>query len=955
MNLIRLILPRSLIARVYSLYAVTLLVFVGTGLGLFYSYKFTQEIEDNQDSSAILVQVVAQTVADSAVIGDFDTIKRTLERAVQKANFESAAFIEIAGSAVKTVSRTAPRVIPPEWLKREVSGRLYDINLPVVVGGRDYGVLRFTFDVDVVAGNIWWFTRLAAMLAVASIAGGLLVIIFPLRKWLGTLDRVQAFERALRAGEIDAAKALEGEVPAEFRATFDVLSRTARSLRDQLQSKENALRSLREVLRGLVPAKDAAAAESSAGSDDIEALSLLIGRLVNEREEGRRALDNQKYALDQHAIVSIADRDLKITYVNDQFCALTGYAREELVGHRTSDVLTLNEGAATLGPEIARTIRAGHVWKGEVSTRTKSGQLKWLNTTIVPLAGPDGEPAEFISIRTDITRRKEAEAELQKATAIAEAANRAKSDFLANMSHEIRTPMNAVIGMTHLALDTEDREEQREYMRTVQSSADSLLSIINDILDFSKIEAGKLAMEQIPFSFRSTLGESLKGLASRAHEKGLELVLDVDESIPEMLVGDPGRLRQVIVNLAGNAIKFTEHGEVVLAARIDRTAPASEGTARVEIAIRDTGIGIPPDKREKVFESFMQEDTSTTRRFGGTGLGLPISSRLVSMMGGKIELDSVVGQGSVFRFSIVFPVGAAPAAVAAAGLEGRHALLVDDNATNRAVLEGMLRRRGMKVRSAASGEAALDALAAAPADVVLLDGRMPGMDGFATAGAIRERGFRVRMAMLSSVGLKGDAARCRELGITGYLTKPVDRDELIAMLDRMLAFEPGEIVELVTRHALRDQQQQGATATGIRPAGDTPVADAKASLDVLLVEDHPVNRTLAVKLLERWGHRVTIAEDGAIGLEKMRARRFDLVLMDLQMPVMGGLEATRLWRAEESGPRLPIIAMTASAMVSDHDACMAAGMDDYIAKPFDQKALRALLDRVARQGIDSKA
>ena len=954
MNLLKALLPKSLIARVYWLYAVTLLMFVGTGLALLYAYKFTQEIEDSEDSASILVQVVAQTVADSAVIGDFDTIKRTLERAVQKSSFESAAFIDINGAPVKTTSRVTPRAMPPQWLKDRIAERLYDINLPVVVGGRDYGVLRFTFDVDVIAGNVWWFTRLAGLLALVSLVGGLLVIIFPLRAWLGTLDRVQAFERALRAGEIDAGKALDGDVPAEFRTTFDVLSRTARSLRDQLNAKENALKSLRTVLRGLVPAEDSAIVESSAGSDDIEELSLLISRLVAEREEDRRALDNQKYALDQHAIVSIAGRDLKITYVNDQFCELTGYPREELLGHRTSEVLTLNEDSKEIGAEVAASIQAGKVWKGEVSTRTKSGELRWLNTTIVPLLGSDGTAEEYISIRTDITRRKEAEAQLQRATAIAEAANRAKSDFLANMSHEIRTPMNAVIGMTHLALDTEDRDEQREYLRTVQSSADSLLSIINDILDFSKIEAGKLTMEQIPFSFRGTLGDSLKGLASRAQEKNLELVLDVDEDIPETLIGDPGRLRQVIINLTGNAIKFTEQGEVVLSARLENTGTTAPGTANVRIAIRDTGIGIPEEKRETVFETFMQVDTSTTRRFGGTGLGLPISSRLVSMMGGKIELESIVGKGSTFHFCITLGIGSAPAP-AAAELAGRSALVVDDNATNRRVLEGMLKRWGMTVRTAASGAESLAALALAPADVVLLDGRMPGMDGFETASETRKQGTPTRMAMLSSVGMKGDAARCRELGITGYLTKPVDRDELLSMLKRMLAIAPGVTGDLVTRHALRDEKEQERRAP--KPAAGTSAPDQGDAvyLDVLLVEDHPVNRTLAVKLLQRWGHRVTIAEDGAKGLEQMRAHRFDAVLMDLQMPVMGGLEATRIWRSEETGRRLPIIAMTASAMVSDHDACIAAGMDDYIAKPFDQTALRNLLERLATKRTPSGA
>ena len=945
MNLFRLFLPRSLTARVYSLYALSMLVFVSLGLGLLYAYKFTQEIEDTKDSSAILVQVVGQTVNDSAVIGDFDTIKRTLELAVRKSSFESAVFIDTSGATVKTTARTQPRARAPDWLKEQLATRLYGINLPVVVGDRDYGVLRFYFDIDVIAGNVWWFTRYAALLALASLAGGLMLIFFPLRAWLGTLDRVQAFERELLEGKIDAGKVLDGDVPAEFRATFDVLSRTARSLREQLSAKENALKSLQALLQDIAPAEDKAV--TAASGDDIEALSLQISRLVAEREEGRRALDNQKYALDQHAIVSIADRDQKLTYVNNQFCEFTGYTREELLGHRTFEVLALSEETKKTTAEMLASLQAGKVWKNDVSTWTKSGELRWLNTTIVPLLGPDGKPVEFISIRTDITARKAVESDLQRAIAIAEAANRSKGDFLANMSHEIRTPMNAVIGMTHLALDTEDRDEQQDYMRTVQSSAESLLSVINDILDFSKIEAGKLTMEKIPFSFRGTLGDSLKGLASRAQEKNLELVLDVDGDIPETLIGDPGRLRQVITNLAGNAIKFTEQGEVVLSVHLENTGATAAGTANVRIAIRDSGIGIPQAKHASVFESFIQEDTSTTRRFGGTGLGLPISSRLVSMMGGKIELDSTVGKGSTFHFCIPLGIGSAPTpAPVAAELAGRSALVVDDNATNRGVLEGMLRRWGMTVRTAASGAESLAALASAPADVVLLDGRMPGMDGFETASATRKQGTTTRMAMLSSVGMKGDAARCRELGITGYLTKPVDRGELLSMLKRMLAMAPGETGQLVTRHALRDENEQARRGATPSTGTSAPLQGDAVSLDVLLVEDHPVNRTLALKLLQRWGHRVTTAEDGAKALEQMRAHRFDAVLMDLQMPVMGGLEATRIWRSEETDRRLPIIAITASAMVSDYDACIAAGIDDYIAKPFDQTALRNLLDRL---------
>ncbi len=978
------LLPKTLVSRVYTLYAVTLLLFVGVGLGLFYKYQFTREVEETQESAATLAQVIAQTVSDSAVIGDYDTIKKSLERAVRNSRFASGAFIEVGGTIVKASNVEVPNATPPAWLRHRIAEQLFDINLPVNVGGRDYGVLRFTFDVEVVAGDIWNLTRFAALLAAIGLVGGLLVIRFPLRRWLGTLERVQEFERDLRAGKIDASKALEGDVPAELRATFDVLSRTARTLREQLDARDNALKSLRGVVRELLPevgdspanaiagrqdATDArngpSAGIGSGGPDDIEVLSSLIGRLVAEREAGRRELDNQKFALDQHAIVMIFDRQDRTTYVNDKFCHLLGFTREELTGRNNTHIHTGSNPPA-LYRAMREAIYNGRVWQGEMCSPTKTGTLKWLATTIVPLKRPDGSVDEFISISTDITQRREAEAALQKATAIAEAANRAKSDFLANMSHEIRTPMNAVIGMTRLALDTEDRDEQREYMHTVRSSANSLLSIINDILDFSKIEAGKLDMESIPFSVRGTLGEALKGLATRAHEKSLELVLDVAADVPEMLVGDPGRLRQVIVNLAGNAVKFTEHGEVVLRVTVAGTGKAPAGPGRtgnllVRFAVADTGIGIPPDKRDTVFESFMQEDTSTTRRYGGTGLGLAISSRLVGMMGGRIELDSEVGRGSTFSFAIELGVAPDVARVSAGELAGRRALIVDDNAANRAVLTGMLAGWNMHVRDVSGGPAAIRSLASEPADIVLLDARMPDMDGFETAAIILRDHPTARMAMISSIGLRGDSERCRAVGITGYLTKPVDRDDLLAMMKRMLGTPSTERDTLVTRHLLRDEREQDAArATSAAPlpevksgtdantaAKPLQAGIAPAHLDVLLVEDHPVNRLLATKLLERWGHRVTHAEDGRQGLERMRSHRFDLVLMDLQMPVMGGLEATRLWREGETGGHLPIIAMTASAMVSDHDACIAAGMDDYIAKPFDQDVLKRMLEGYA--------
>jgi PAS domain S-box-containing protein len=921
--------PRSLVARVYALYALTLLVFVGAGLGIFYKFQFSQHIGEAQDSAMTVVDITAQTISDSAVIGDFDSIQHMLKKTVTHTQFDSASFIDASGSRLRESSINVPRITSPEWLRNLIVDDLKDINRVIAVGGRDYGVLRLAYDVNAISGSLWELVIDSLALALAGLVFGLLLIRFALARWLGSLARVQTFERDLQAGVIDPSKALAGDVPLEFRDTFAVLARTAESLRQQLDARDNAIRSLRSVVRGLMPEADAGS--STRGTDDIEALSTLIERLVNEREIGRRALINQKFALDQHAIVSVADRHDRITYVNDKFCEVSGYSREELIG-KTYEVVRSNEHPQALYDDLWNTINSGRVWRGELCNRSKDGKLHWLYGTVVPLLGPDGKPEEFIAIRTDITERKRIEAELRRTTEIAESANRAKSEFLANMSHEIRTPMNAVIGMTRLALDSSDAEEQREFMRTVQISADALLSIINDILDFSKIEAGKLSMEVISFSMRSMLSETLKGLSPRAHDKNLELILDIAPELPEALLGDPGRLRQIALNLAGNAIKFTDSGEVRVHVRCkDR----EDGAVDVTVTITDTGIGIPEEKRAAIFESFTQEDTSTTRRYGGTGLGLAISSSLVSLMGGHIELESEVGRGSTFSFTVRLGVDATRTGhpVPPATLAGMHALIVDDNKANRDVLAAMLAQWNVETRQADSGEMALKALQAAPADIVLLDGRMPGMDGFTTAEAILGRPDAPRVALLSSMGARGDAARCRELGITGYLPKPVGRDDLLGVLQRMLGAPPEDRKTLVTRHVLREKPQQ-------------------APLDVLVAEDHPINRLLVLKLLERWGHHATIAEDGQQALEQLRKRRddnkrFDVVFMDLQMPVMGGLKATQLWRAEEKAPRTPIIAMTASAMVSDRDASLAAGMDDYIAKPIDQNALRALLDRLS--------
>ncbi|REK17680.1 MAG: response regulator [Planctomycetota bacterium] len=674
--------------------------------------------------------------------------------------------------------------------------------------------------------------------------------------------------------------------------------------------------------------------------------------------------------------VLVADADGSIEWVNDGFVRLTGYDLSEVAGKRLFDILGGPQADPAAAQELQTAIRSGRGLNQEVLQYRKDGKSYWASLSITPVFGEDARTTRWIALAADITKKRQAQDALENAKQSAEAASQAKSDFLANMSHEIRTPMNAIIGMTELALDTNLTNDQREYLGTVKDSAESLMQLLNDILDLSKIEAGRLDIDQVAFSLPQLIQDLTRPLAHRAGQKGVEFTWHVYPDVPELLVGDPVRLRQVMLNLIDNAIRFTAEGGIALSVE---SQWQTEKAVSLHFRVQDTGIGIATDKLQKIFDAFTQADTSTTRKYGGTGLGLAISSQLVELMGGRIWAQSEVDQGSTFHVTLPFLLAEAEVSgLPDPGellLAEKRVLIVDDCDADRQFLVDQLELMGMQPTACDSGRAALATIegnrGSAPFSIVLLDASMPAWNGFDVARRILERSSNhsTIIMLLTPESLERDTARCRELGLSTYLIKPISPNELKDALLLELRPPPASAVE--------GQEDQQDTRLCINREGEPPgepraTNDSAAQqslrppdgrsetrfetkprpfrpLKVVVADDHAANRTLASRLLEKRGHVPIEVTSGLEVLSQLKRERVDAILLDVQMPDMDGLETAAAIRKQEegTGDHVPIIAVTAHAMKGDEEKCRAAGMDGYIAKPLGAQKLYALLESLA--------
>ncbi len=866
-------------------------------------YERATFIREKSEDLAASAKMVGTNSTAALAFRDPASAAEILAALYAKQHVTQACIYDRDGKVFATYSRNPAQGFAPPAVQGDqtmVSGRQMALFQHIVLGGETIGTIYIQADQGDLNQRIGSFLEIAVLVLLASLAVAYLlssrlqkVISGPIRKLAETASSVSAREDY----SIRATKSSDDEIG----FLFDQFNR----MLDRIQQRDSALQHAHDDLENMV---------------------------ANRTSFLNALIENSPLP------IMVLDAGRLVQLCNPAFKELFQYGQDELVGRPIVNTLVPAELLTELN-DIFKRCFSGETVNIVTRRLRKDRSVVDVEMYVVRLH-VRGEPAGTLHIYQDIAIRKRAEQSMQLAKEAAEASSQAKSDFLANMSHEIRTPMNGIIGMTELTLDTELTQEQREYLGMVKSSAASLLSLLNDILDFSKIEAGKLDVEAIDFNLRDMLDDLLTLLSLSAHRKGLELACNVLPGVPDGLIGDPTRLRQILVNLIANAVKFTVQGEVIVRVDVEEQSGNEPGVL-LHFSVSDTGLGIPAEKQGTIFEAFTQADTSMTRKYGGTGLGLAISSRLVARMGGRMWVESEFGKGSTFHFNVRLASQtsfARPVRVTGDMLRDLPVLIVDDNATNRRILEGMLHAWHMIPTAAEDGASALVLMEAAKAEgqtfaLVLLDAQMPGIDGFEVAAKIKHdpRLANAVIIMLTSAGQRGDAARCRELGINGYLSKPIRRSELLEAVKLVLGPQslgatPGP---LVTVHSLRESEGQ---------------------LKILLAEDNRVNQVLATRLLTKRGHRVLLAETGKQAVDMSQREPFDVILMDVQMPELSGLEATMAIRQREKlqGGHTPIIAMTAHAMVGDKQRCLDAGMDAYLSKPLEVNDLFAMIDRFMR-------
>jgi two-component system sensor histidine kinase/response regulator len=855
------------------------------------------------------------------VFADPQSARETLSSLREQPHIVEACIYSHDGAVFAKYARPGsdPNFTPPVRGSTDTVFTPHQVTLfqPIQLSGEEIGTIYLKSDLGELYSRAERFGQIALIVILASF-----VIAYLLASRLQRVISEPILELARTASAVSlgkdyslrAAKTSEDEIGSVADRFNEMLS--------QIEMRDGALQLAHRDLEARVDKR-----------------TLQLQDEINERRQTERQLEERKSFLnsviDNSPMGIVAtDNDGAVTMCNPAFEKLFQYRQEDSLGRSIVEQLA-PPGRLEEIKTNQKNVSEGRATHVVTRRRRRDGTLVDVEAFAVPLV-TDHVITGAVVLYQDITDRMRAEEGLVRAKEQAEAGSRAKSEFLANMSHEIRTPMNGIIGMTELALETNLNADQRDYLGMVKTSADSLLTLINDILDFSKIEAGKLEIENIDFEFKQSLGETLRTLALRAHVNNLELAWRVGPGVPERLKGDVGRLRQILVNLVGNAVKFTERGEV--AVDIEKHAEDESGVL-LHFRVRDTGIGVPSEKQEMIFDAFTQADSSSTRKYGGTGLGLAITSRLVELIGGQLWVESEPGKGSTFHFTGHFGFAGADGHKLESAdpelLSGLPVLVVDDNETNLTILVEMLSAWGLHPEAADGGGAALESLKRAhkkgqPFRLVITDMQMPEMDGCALSKEIRRSSDfgGIPIVLLSSSVRQGESAQCRKLAIASYLTKPVQPSELLNALLAALS-KPAVLQEPL-------------------PRAHDPADDQTPRLKILLAEDNAVNRTLATALLERRGHSVVATENGREALDALEREHVDLVLMDIQMPVMDGFETIGAIRTKEqsTGAHLPIIALTAHAMKGDRERCLAAGADEYVTKPIRMAELLAAMSRV---------